>query len=264
MKSVFLINGLVLFEPEQRRLCPLSGYPERAVILHGPVSECLLLLLEHNGEVLTQRYLFSAVWEKQGAIVSTNALYQTIASIRKALKMAGLAENVVQTVPKAGFKSIAHIQTGTVESFISLDVAAPESLPPESYIPPPCVTDSRFPFFSKKIAYGAASAVLFILSCTVLFQQLHVQDSGFKAYQPIGNIAGCDVYSSWHDKIKSQGIYTALTKRYPIQCNAGGVAYMTINRFQDGTSVIVCDKLPDIAGAQCDSIMYRKQYHEND
>lgn len=264
MKPVFLINGLVFFEPELRRLCPLSGYPERAVILHGPVSECLLQLLEHNGEVLTQRYLFSAVWEKQGAIVSTNALYQTIASIRKALKMAGLAENVVQTVPKAGFKLVAQIQTGTVDNFISLVVATPESLPSKSDAPSLSVTDSRFLFFSRKIAFGVIAAVLFILSCTVLLQQLHVQDAGFQVYQPIGNIAGCDVYSSWHDNIKSQRIYTDLTKRYPIHCNAGGVAYMTINRFQNGTSVIVCDKLPDIAGAHCDSIMYRKQYNEND
>ena len=263
MKPVFLINDSVLFEPELRRICPLAGYPERAVLLHAPVSECLLQLLEHNGEVLTQRYLFSAVWEKQGAIVSTNALYQTIASIRKALKMAGLADNVVQTIPKAGFKSVAHIQVGTVDSFIPLTVVVPGSLPPEPDNPLPHVTDNRFRLLSGKIAYGVA-AVLFFLSCTVLYQQLPEQRTGFEGYQPVGTIAGCEVYSSWHDKINSQRIYTALTKQYPIQCKTGGVAYMTLNRFQNGTSVIVCDKLSDIAGAQCDSIMYRNQYHEND
>jgi len=86
MKPVFLINETVLFEPDARRLCSLADYPSRAVILHGPVSECLLQLLEQNEQVLTQRYLFAAVWEKQGAVVTTNALYQTIASIRNALK----------------------------------------------------------------------------------------------------------------------------------------------------------------------------------
>lgn len=263
MKPVFLINGTVLFEPELRRLCSLSGYPERAVVLHAPVSECLLQLLEHNGEVLTQRYLFSAVWEKQGAVVTTNALYQTIASIRKALKMAGLADNVVQTVPKAGFKSVAQIQTGTLDAFITTDAASPAGLHTEASVPTPRAAENRFRFLSGKIAYGIA-ALLFILSWLVLFQQLHEQRTGFETYQPIGNIAGCNVYSSWHDKIKSQRIYIALTKRYPIQCNAGEVAYITLNRYQNGTSVIVCDKLPEVAGAQCDSIMYREQYHEND
>ncbi|WP_320720863.1 winged helix-turn-helix domain-containing protein [Enterobacter sp. 296B2] len=263
MKPVFLINGTVLFEPELRRLCSLSGYPERAVLLHAPVSECLLQLLEHNGEVLTQRYLFSAVWEKQGAVVTTNALYQTIASIRKALKMAGLADNVVQTVPKAGFKSVAQIQTGTLDTFIATDAASPADLQTEASVPTPRVADNRFRFLSGKIAFGVAT-VLFILSCMVLYQQLHEKRAGFETYQPIGNIAGCDVYSSWYDKIKSQRIYIGLTKRYPIQCNAGGVAYITLNRYQNGTSVIVCDKLPEVAGAQCDSILYREQYHEND
>ena len=107
MKKVFLINDTLLFEPDLRRLGPLEGYPNRAIMLHGPVNECLLLLLEHNDQVLTQRFLFASVWEKQGAIVSTNALYQTIASIRKALKSSGLDENIIKTIPKEGFKSVA-------------------------------------------------------------------------------------------------------------------------------------------------------------
>ena len=260
MKPVFLLNGSVLFEPDKRRLCPLTGYPERAVVLHGPVSECLLQLLEHNGEVLTQRYLFAAVWEKQGAIVTTNALYQTIASIRKALKTAGLADNIVQTVPKEGFKSIAQIQTGTLDSFITPVAAEPvdngTSLPAADI-------KTRRRFLPENIAYGIAGLV-FIVSCIVLYLQLTEPRGGFDNYQPIGKTQGCDVYSSWHDKTQSQRIFTTLIKRYPIQCNEGGVAYMTLNRYQNGTSVIVCDKQPDIAGAQCDSIMYREEYHENE
>lgn len=260
MKPVFLLNGSVLFEPDKRRICPLTGYPERAVLLHGPVSECLLQLLEHNGEVLTQRYLFAAVWEKQGAIVTTNALYQTIASIRKALKAVGLAENIIQTVPKEGFKSIAQIQTGTLETFIVPAAADPVdngiSLPAADIKP-------HHRFLSENIAYAVAGLV-FIVSCAVLYLQLKEPRGEFDDYQPIGKTQGCEVYSSWHDEIQSQRVFTALIKRYPIQCREGGVAYMTLNRYQNGTSVIVCDKQPDIAGAQCDSIMYRKEYHENE
>jgi len=252
MKPVFLINGAVLFEPDKRRLCPLAGYPDRAVILHGPVSECLLQLLEHNGEVLTQRYLFAAVWEKQGAIVTTNALYQTIASMRKALKTAGLAENIVQTVPKEGFKSVANIEVGEPEAFIALAASAPAVTPTQHHNTP-----------WAKIAYGVAG-LLFIASCSVLYFQLNDRHVGFEDYQPIGNIEGCEVYSSWHDKTKSQRIFTALIKRYPVQCRSGGAVYMTLNRFQIGSSVLVCDKQPTINDAQCDSILYRELYHEND
>lgn len=252
MKPAFLINGSVLFEPDKRRLGPLAGYPEHAVLLHGPVSECLLQLLEHNGEVLTQRYLFAAVWEKQGAVVTTNALYQTIASIRKALKTAGLAENVVQTVPKEGFKSIAQIETGTLQDFIDSAVPVPAEIPSQ-----------RHASSYSLIAYFLAG-LLFIVSCSVLYFQLEGQRASFDDYQYVGKIKGCEVYSSWHDEMRSRSAFIARDGRYPIQCRSGGVAYITLNRFQNGTSVMICDKKLSNDDAQCDAIVYREQYHESE
>ncbi|MDC0726504.1 hypothetical protein POH93_14035 [Phytobacter diazotrophicus] len=68
MKTAWLINDVVLFEPDERRLCAIQNYPAQCIILHGPVNECLLQLLLHNGEVLSQRFLFDAVWGKQGRL----------------------------------------------------------------------------------------------------------------------------------------------------------------------------------------------------
>lgn len=255
MKSVFLINGLVLFEPDKRQLCPLAGYPERIVTLHSPVSDCLLYLLEHNGEVLTQRSLLTAVWEKQGAIVSTNSLYQTIASLRKTLKMAGLADNVVKTIPKQGYKSVAHIQTGTLDTFIVPIVQSPP--PVENVVssstkePPPHRRK-----FKEKIVYGVA-CLLFLTSASVLCFQLIGQRGGFEGYLLVGKLGGCELYSSGYDKISSQRIFKVLNQRYPIQCNKGDVAYMTLNRDRHGTSVIVCNKKPFNKGARCNPIIYR-------
>lgn len=104
MKKVYLINDALLFEPDVRRIGPLVGYPHRAVTLHGPVSECLLILLEHNNQVVTQRVLFASVWEKQGAVVTTNALYQTISQIRKVLKSAGIEETSLRRCQKRGLR----------------------------------------------------------------------------------------------------------------------------------------------------------------
>lgn len=66
MKKVFLINDTLLFEPDLRRLGPLEGYPHRALTLHGPVNACLLLLLEHNNQVLTQRFFVCLRMGKAG------------------------------------------------------------------------------------------------------------------------------------------------------------------------------------------------------
>ncbi|MEP8889631.1 winged helix-turn-helix domain-containing protein [Enterobacter roggenkampii] len=263
MKPVFLINHVVLFEPDKRRLCQRGSYPERAVVLHGPVSECLLQLLEHNGEVLSQRYLFAAVWEKQGAVVTTNALYQTIASIRKALKMAGLTENIVQTIPKEGFKSVAHIQMGSLEDFITPAVLETVSTFAEAQRTSSPSVNHGLHFFLGKMAWVLAG-LLFVASCLALIHEINAQRAGLEDYLSIGNVNGCDVYSSWHDKTESQHIFAALEKRYPVHCPPGSVALMTLNRFQNGISVLVCDRLPNVAGARCDSIMYLEHYHESE
>lgn len=265
MRPVFLINGSVLFEPDKRQLCPRDGYPDRAVLLHGPVSECLLQLLEHNGDVLTQRYLFTAVWEKQGAIVSTNALYQTIASIRKALKAVGLAENIVQTVPKEGFKAVAELQSGTLDQFI-LPVTSVSNTgqceKERQYSPVPAVLLLER-VFTTKVAYTFA-VLLFLVSSFIAYQHLKKRYDPFEDYHHIGNVEGCDVYSSLHDKMQSQIKFASMIKRYPVQCNAGGRVYITLNHYQRGTSVIICDNKADVAGTQCESILYREQYYETD
>ncbi|WP_333850866.1 winged helix-turn-helix domain-containing protein [Leclercia sp.] len=269
MKPVFLINETVLFEPDARRLCSLADYPSRAVILHGPVSECLLQLLEQNEQLLTQRYLFAAVWEKQGAVVTTNALYQTIASIRKALKSAGLEENVIITVPKAGFKSVAQLRVGTLAEFVEQNKTAPspvladassEMAKPEI---PPAVTPRTPRFWRPSIAYWLAGA-LFLFSCGVLYPEIKPAEPVFVGYHPIGTINGCQVYSSWNETEKSQRMWAALSQRFPLACKTGKVAYMTMNRAQLGISVIICDRAPENREARCESIFYRQPYYDNE
>ncbi|WP_449554193.1 winged helix-turn-helix domain-containing protein [Lelliottia amnigena] len=268
MKKVFLINDTLLFEPDLRRLGPLEGYPHRAMTLHGPVNECLLLLLEHNELVLTQRFLFASVWEKQGAIVSTNALYQTIASIRKALKSSGLDENIIKTIPKEGFMSIAQVRTGERDEFVLAQKASPEvaltDISSEMTIPDKVasVTSQKTSFFVSPLAYAVAGA-LFIFSCSVLYLTLKGNEPAFENYQHIGKINECDIFSSWHEKEKSLSMFTSLSKRYPINCNTGGMVWMTLNHAQRGSSVMICDRNPHDTQAQCNSIFYRQQNDDN-
>lgn len=264
MKKVFMINETVIFEPELRRLGPLANYPERAVALHGPVSECLTQLLEHNGQVLSQRYLFSAVWEKQGAVVTTNALYQTISSIRKALKAAGLADDVIKTISKEGFKSIARVVVGEREDFLNPQsmpanpiFVASSSAPPETNAMPHTAPRKH------AIVYGLA-ALLFILSCYVLYLTWTYDEPAYANYYNAGQMNGCHIFSSWHDRDKSRSAFETLSGRYPVKCNQGEIAYLTLNHAQRGVSVLVCDKNPQESSAHCHSIYYKQQYHENE
>lgn len=269
MKKVYLINDTLLFEPDLRRLGPLEGYPHRATTLHGPVSECLFLLLENNEQVVTQRTFFASVWEKQGTIVSTNALYQTISQIRKVLKSAGMEENIIKTLPKEGFKSVARVCVGELGEFVTPQKTAPvfvsskESVEPgpSSVITPEA---QRKPsFFHTPLAFGLAG-IMFIISCSVLYSVMKVGKLWLVDYQSVGQVNGCALNSSWHENEKSREIFAALSQRYPIHCKPGGTAWMTINFAQQGNTVIVCDRQPQDIGAQCDSIIYRQQNHEDE
>ncbi|MDY1036671.1 winged helix-turn-helix domain-containing protein [Lelliottia sp. CFBP8978] len=269
LKKVFLINDTLLFEPELRQIGPRVDYPRRAVKLHGPVSECLSQLLEHNNQVLSQRFLFASVWEKNGVVVSTNALYQTIATIRKTLKSAGLDENIIKTIPKEGFKSVARLHVGELDEFLAPQMTSPVSvLPEESAAPETAATvvvedENKPSFFHSPLAYGLAG-ILFILSCAVLYFVQKEEASPLADYQHIGKVNNCDLYSSWHDKDKSIEMFADLSRRYAIQCKADEMVWITVNLAQQVSSAIICDQKPEDAGAQCDSIVYRQQYHDEE
>lgn len=258
MTNTYLINETLLFEPEMRRLGPLKGYPERSIALHGPVSECLLQLLENNDRILSQRFLFAAIWEKHGTVVTTNALYQTIASVRKALKTAGLAEDVIKTFPKEGFKSTAVLRVGKRDDFITSD-NSPSAIENTGISAKTVVSHSIK--HKTTLAYWLAGG-MFILSCSIFWYEFNHRVPVFDHYQKVGKIGGCEVFSSWHNIDKSRSTFETLTSRYPVQCSAGMFAYLSLNIAQHGMSVIVCDRNPKASAANCRSIFYRQHYNE--
>lgn len=53
------------------------------------------------------------------------------------------------------------------------------------------------------------AGLLFVASCLALIHEINAQRAGLEDYLSIGNVNGCDVYSSWHDKTESQHIFAA-------------------------------------------------------
>lgn len=257
MKKVFLINGSLLFDAEQRRLSLTKNYPERSVTLHSPASSCLLQLLEHNNEVLSQKYLFENVWEKQGAIVTTNTLYQSIASLRKAMKSLGFTDEIIFTVPKAGFKLVAEIKSGSLADFIIAPVEILPNLPePEESVSSVESTRNAH-FFTSRRAFILAG-LLFFLSCGVLWLQFDKHESVFADYYHVGAVNGCQLYSTLFESEKSISLFKALNVRYPIHCKPQDMAFMTRSPVHRGTTILMCDKFPDNNDARCQTFFYRQ------
>ncbi|MNG79473.1 DNA-binding transcriptional activator CadC [compost metagenome] len=114
MTIKYLIEGIVIFDVEKQSLT-VQGNDKTEIVLHTPASNCLLLLLRHNDEIISQKFLFENAWENKGITVTPNALYQNITQIRKGLRAVGLSEDIIRTIPRVGFKCSADVSIITDE-----------------------------------------------------------------------------------------------------------------------------------------------------
>lgn len=265
MKTAFLINDTILFVPEQYSLYRREAYPAGRITLHAPASDCLLLLVQHALQPVTQKMLFEQVWEKRGTVVSTNTLYQSIASVRKGLKAAGLNEEAILTLPKQGFKCVAKITPGELQDFILTFAENAEPLAETTHRPArvlhrQALKPLRGPRFRSRLYLLLAIVLVLIVG---EYHWLRASPSPVYAqYTYAGKVENCQVYSSWSGTQYSIAVFNELRLRSPISCATEAIAWLTIDRFQQGTSILLCDK--DIAqnDAQCRSWLYREKGDE--
>lgn len=263
MKRVFVINHSVRFDPLSRMLVVLDR-PEVMVQLHTPASECLRLLVSHNGETLTHQFLSEEVWEKKGSYVTANSLYQNIAAIRRGLKAVGLDETMLKTIPKTGFQIYASIEEEDLPPVIkesSAPLSAPENkaepLTPRRVMQP-TLSLSKMPI---KIFY-LAIFFIFISGSFLLYQQITLNRYHFDSYTHIGSINKCDVYSSYSGKEKSTDIFNALIKSSSLTCPMGGKAWLTFNANYRMSSIVMCDQNIYKDGVNCKSYIYSGDVNE--
>lgn len=261
---MYLINEIVLFSPDNCSLTPRKSWPSGRVKLHAPAAECLQLLLAQAGLPVSQKFLFNQVWEKKGAVVSTNTLYQSIASIRKGLKAVGLEDEIIRTLPKHGFQCNASVQCGELADFIPPATAAITPSLPES----PAVTEVQTrPSLGQKShgLYGLiiGGIIAGVMLATVIYRENYSDASLPVPYYPAGQIEHCEIHSSWSGKEYSQAVFNEIRHREPIDCRKKQFVYLTINRFQVGSSLILCDATIETEGAQCRAIIFREDDNEN-
>lgn len=87
--------------------------------LEPKVMEALILLAKHPGQVITREELEATVWA--GSVVSYDALTSTILKLRKAFHDSTKNPQVVETVPKKGYRLIAEVgatshDTGAIQA----------------------------------------------------------------------------------------------------------------------------------------------------
>lgn len=276
MKEIFVINEKAIFSPDDYTLSDIQGTVP-PVMLHVPSSECLYLLLQHNNEVLSQKFLFEEVWEKNGSVVTANTLYQNIALLRKAFKTVGLSEEVIRTIPRQGIKFSAHVhvlpksahQTAPDENSAIINETVQENVnaPPADNVPvispKPAVRVQAS--WKTSVVLPAALCVFFLaLLVKLLYSSQRESQDFFAAYSAVGVINNCQLYSSFSGESIAKAKFKRIAQASALTCQRGDIVYLTYNRQYDVDSLIRCDKPIMDNSAHCQSIIYRELTNETE
>lgn len=97
----YLIENRIIFTPATQCLARVD-HPNQRIKLKHSASLCLLLLIQHRGQVVSQNELLEFGWGKNHRQVSFNAFYQSILSLRKSLLQLELEQPLITTIPAKG------------------------------------------------------------------------------------------------------------------------------------------------------------------
>lgn len=119
----YRFNDRVLFDADTGTLTPsdLSGEP---VPISNPSKRLLLLLIDHYGMPINREVIFKKVWDDYGMISSNNNLNQCVSKLRRIIKVMGIDDELIVTVPKLGFmlrrEILVEFRQGDDEEFTPL------------------------------------------------------------------------------------------------------------------------------------------------
>ena len=267
----FIINESVCFDPDKNTLYPCLR-PESAIKLHTPTGKCLHLLLLQNAKTVTQQFLFAEVWEKNGFIVSNSTLYQNISALRKALRGAGIIEEIIKTVPKIGFKSIARLREVQDENNLpETDFARGEqpqvlpvvAVPAELKASEPASCDVDYAHYLRHHkAWYCLVVTVFIICSFACYRSLYKRPISTAGFPFVTTVGGCKVFSSRTTFNPKRLQSSSLLKRAAAHCNPGDFIYLTMSQGYGMSSAIICDKANDKPLAICKSYLTAEDANE--
>lgn len=105
----YRFNDRVLFDDDSGTLGP-SDFSDEPTSISNPAKRLLQLLLANYGKPVEREVIFKKVWDDYGMISSNNNLNQCVSKLRRVLKVMGIDDEVIVTVPKIGFMLRREIQ----------------------------------------------------------------------------------------------------------------------------------------------------------
>lgn len=238
-----IINDSLVYLPEEHRLIPL-GVRGKETVLNVPASRCLQLLLKQPGITVSQSEFFSEVWEKNGQYVTANTLYQNISLLRKGMREAGLAKNVIRTIPKIGVVYFGTVEVLEEESQEVLqEVAASQAMPTHEIAPtttPPLIPSSAS-FNHKKLLRYSLYAVFIVIMVILLMTNTSQSEQFFNTHNRVANINQCSVYIDRSDVATNVEGYKQFLTASNVVCHPDEFVYITRLPANQSTLVLFCD-----------------------
>src|SRR5438445_13269295 len=99
-----------VLEFERFRFYPSDRLLERGgkrIRLTSRLMDLLILLLDHHGELVTKETILQTLWPNR--VVEENNMNQAVSSLRKKLGNGSHADDIIETIPKAGFRMVAQL-----------------------------------------------------------------------------------------------------------------------------------------------------------
>lgn len=268
---LYVINNDVTFDPESNVL--YSKADNKKVNMLTPSGQCLLILLENKGNIVSKKDIYEFVWERYGLTATDNAFYQTVLYLRKNLKEAGLLAEIVKTVPRKGVLVPSSVQVDKVDPQQELQVDRPvvepvidehqhhdnqehhfTALSEDHSVTVPAIahniTQSKSTIevsaareSRKKPIYLWPILVLSILVAAILvvyWQQPEETADYFASYTMVAQQDGCSIFIDTDRTLSDE--YKSHIANTPINCSKTPYIYFTKVDFVKRISMIACEK----------------------
>ncbi|MBL3521202.1 winged helix-turn-helix domain-containing protein [Serratia plymuthica] len=196
----YIINKIVVFNSDE---LTLFLYENNQVVtkLTKPASRLLLELIQNNKKNITRDDLLERVWTTYGFTASNAGLNNYISELRKAFALLGLANEIIVTIPKLGFRFEGYIDLINPYAEGADITSAAEETAPENRVDESKSAEGGvdspikdfLPARRKWLITALGLTGIFMLTVTSLIKWEDSDDA--HPYQKIFKFNNCNVYT---------------------------------------------------------------------
>ncbi|WP_260683101.1 winged helix-turn-helix domain-containing protein [Citrobacter europaeus] len=231
----YLIEKIIIFTPATQCLARVDQPNQRIKLKHS-ASLCLLLLIQHRGQVVSQNELLEFGWGKNHRQVSFNAFYQSILSLRKSLLQLELEQPLITTIPRKGLIIQDECDIQVIET--------PEDSPSSTveHLAPDVAIEELLPCAPRQPLMTTAEMVMLTITliiCVLILYPWHTSDNYFSGYITVSK-APTDCQYYFNNDASNFSRHTAFIDKNPGLCQSHKFIYITTYPESKKLSVLVC------------------------